>query len=232
MPLEYFINPKLTIMSDKKTVKDRLKEFLKEERISNSEFSRRMGLSPAYIGAMRRSLPEDKVERMMELFPYLNRDWLLYGEGNMYRDLPEINSSPKPLVDYMVPLLPNEAFAGRFSDYAEGVMLPDCEKIIAPVKGVDVAIRVSGDSMEPNIANGTILCLKKFNERSFIPWGNPLVLDTENGALVKVLYPSDKGEDFVEAQSYNPKYPPFQIPRECIYHLFRIVAQMKVTNVL
>ena len=51
------------------TVKDRLLLFLKDQRISKTEFARKMGLSVAYVSAMRKSLPEDKVVKMTELFP-------------------------------------------------------------------------------------------------------------------------------------------------------------------
>lgn len=201
------------------SVKERLLQFLKAEGISASEFSRKMGLSPAYLASMRKSMPEEKVERLVEIFPTLNRDWLLYGEGEMYRpedddDLEEVRR---------IPLIPSYAFAGRYPMYCESVTLADCKKIICPIPGVDVAIRVFGDSMEPRIPNGMILFLQKIDSRIFIPWGSPLVLDTENGSLVKMLHPSDRGRDYVEARSYNPNYPPFDVPLESVYGIYRIL---------
>ena len=128
-----------------------------------------MGLSTAYIGAMRKSMPEDKVLRMMELFPRLNRDWLLYGEGDMYREIRPGAAARLPSIDsHIVPLLPVEAFAGNLQMYSQGVELSQCEKVVSPVKGVDFAIRVSGDSMEPEIMNGSILYIKRINDLSLI----------------------------------------------------------------
>ena len=99
------------------TVKDRLTRFLRAEGISKSEFARRMGLSTAYIGAMRKSMPEDKVLRMMELFPRLNRDWLLYGEGDMYREIRPGAAARLPSIDsHIVPLLPGRGFRRQPSD--------------------------------------------------------------------------------------------------------------------
>ena len=51
--------------------------FLREKRLSQSEFGRILGVAPTYVGAMRKSLSADKVNRLMRAFPDLNRDWLL-----------------------------------------------------------------------------------------------------------------------------------------------------------
>ena len=207
-------------------VKQRLIEFLKAEGISSSEFSRKMGLSPAYIASMRKSMPLDKVEKLTEIFPQINRDWLLHGEGEMYRDLGDDSINPHRLDRNMVPLVPSLAQAGSFDQYAEGVAARDCRKIYCPYSGAEIAIVVRGDSMEPEIHSGTILFLEKINDKAFIPWGKPLVLDTQNGSLVKMLYPSSKSDDNLEARSYNKDYPPFEVPKESIYSIYRIRGWM------
>ena len=214
------------------TVKDRLLQFLQKEKISNSEFSRRMGLSPAYVGAMRKSMPEEKVTRLMELYPRLNRDWLLYGEGEMYRQPAGECAAEDDLSGYAVPLLPVEAFAGNLQMWSQGVCLADCDRIISPVKGADFAIKVSGDSMEPFVHSGSMILIKRINERAFIPWGNPMVIDSENGVLLKVVRPSGQGGEFIEAHSYNPDYPPFDIPKDSIYGLYRVVATVNAMGTL
>ena len=208
------------------TVKQRLQEFLKEEGISGSEFARKMGLSPAYLASMRKSMPEEKMERLCQVFPQINRDWLQYGEGEMYRDMKGTDINPYRLDRHMVPLIPTQAKAGSFSLYAQGVTEKDCIKVYSPNRAAECSIRVNGDSMEPVIHDGTMLFLKKINEKAFIPWGSPLVLDTENGSIVKMLFPSEKGEEYLEARSYNKAYPPFQIPTESIYGIYRIICQM------
>ena len=206
-------------------VKERLQEFLKAERISASEFSRKMGLSPAYLASMRKSMPPEKVERLIELFPQLNRDWLIYGEGSMYRDMGD-NIDPHLLHRRMVPLVPVRANAGSLDSYAHGVMREECEKIYSPIDGAEIAIKVQGDSMEPRIQNGAFLFLERINDRAFIPWGKAMVLDTTNGTLVKSLYPSEEGKEYVEARSYNPAYLPIQIPKETIIGIYRIMAMI------
>lgn len=203
------------------TVKERLMEFLKSERISRSEFSRRMNLSPAYLSSMRKSMPEEKVERLIREFPQLNRDWLLYGEGSMLVDSDK-DVDVHRMHRHMVPLIPFQARAGALDQYVKGVMVDECPKVYSPVEGADLAIYVRGDSMEPKIPNGSMIIVEKINDRLFIPWGKPVLIDTDNGSVVKALYPSEKSDEYWEARSYNPAYPPYDIPKESIIGIYRI----------
>ena len=171
-------------------------------------------------------MPEDKVERLTKLFPQINRDWLLYGEGEMYRDMGDTRIDPYKLHKHMVPLVPTQAAAGSFEGYMTGVSEEDCIKVYSPITEAKLAIRVKGDSMEPKIHDGTILFLERINEKLFIPWGSPIVLDTDNGSVVKMLFPSPKGEEYLEARSYNKDYPPFNIPVESIHGFYRILCSM------
>ena len=107
----------------------------------------------------------------------------------------------------------------------------DCETVISPVDA-DLAIQVHGDSMEPNFSNGDTLFIKRINEKNFIPWGNPMVIDTENGVLVKAVYPVDGDDETIEAHSYNPAYPPLRVPTATIYGLYKVTGRMSVYNTL
>ena len=220
------------IIEKEETMKQRLIRLLKVKHMTQTEFARHLGVSATYIGAMRKSMPKDRLKVVFELFPDLNRDWLLYGEGEM---LNPIDNGAIDLSDgYVVPLLPTEACAGTLQFWSQGVQLRDCEKVVSPVPGADFGIRVYGDSMEPEFHSGSILFIKRINENAFIPWGNPMVIDTENGVLVKVVYPSGQTTDrhgnrceYIEARSYNPSYPPIQIPTECIYGLYRVLSDIR-----
>lgn len=206
------------------TVKERLLQFLKAERISKAEFARKMGMSEAYVSTMRKSLPEARVAKLIELYPRLNRDWLLYGEGEMYLPAADKERDAQQSSRHFVPLLPVEAYAGSLQAYSRGIEESECKLLPISIEGADLAIPISGDSMEPVIHNGVIAILARINERAFIPWGNPLVIDTENGVYLKVVRPSEKGDDYIEASSYNSQYPPFHIPTESIFGIYRIIS--------
>lgn len=209
-------------------VKQRLLQYLQYKNLSQREFADILGVSNAYIGAMRRSISDEKVRKLRHAFPELNTDWLLYGEGDMLRNEMMVSATGTRGGGKLIPLLPVDAFAGRLQDYSTGVGLADCEMIVSPVRGADYAIRVSGDSMEPKIHDGSTILIKRINDKAFIPWGNSMVIDSENGVLVKDVYPDDDNPHCIAAKSINPRYPTLSIPRESIYGLYRILASIQI----
>ena len=86
-------------------------------------------------------------------------------------------------------MLPVEAYAGCLQQWSGGDVARLREGCIS-CPGVDFGIRITGDSMEPEFKDGSILFIKRINEKAFIPWGHPMVIDTENGVVVKVIYPA------------------------------------------
>lgn len=216
------------------SVKERLKEYIRYKHLTDRAFQQRIGASNAFINSIRKSIGPKYLAAIEREFPDLSRDWLLYGEGTMIRKefdevqdvLPAVQDSLREAPGW-VPLLPGEALANPLAEYAaRGVTRADCNYILSPVAGADFAITISGDSMEPRFHDGTIIFLKRINDRAFIPWGNPLVLDTENGAFIKEVYPSDNDE-VIEARSINPKYPPMHIPKASIFGIYRILNSTK-----
>lgn len=218
---------------DQNSVKSRLIAYLRAKKISQTEFTRSLGVSPTYIGAMRKSIPPEKLKKIGEIYPDLNRDWLLYGEGEMLK-APEEKLPERLSEEYETLLLPLEAFAGDLQMWSSGVKRSDCRSIVSPISGVDFAIQIKGDSMEPRFHDGCTLLIKKINDKSFIPWGHTLVVDTENGVLVKNIFPGERenkgvgNEEYIVAESINPKYPPFNIPKSSIYGLYRVVGTLEV----
>lgn len=67
------------------TVKDRTIEFVKFKGITMKTFEQRCGLSTGYVTSMRKGFGSDKLNNVLIAFPELNRDWLLYGEGEMIK---------------------------------------------------------------------------------------------------------------------------------------------------
>ena len=72
------------------TVKERIRLFVKSQKISNTEFCQKIGVSNAFISSMRVSLQPDKIDSIALNYPQLNTTWLLTGEGPMLKE----NNSP------------------------------------------------------------------------------------------------------------------------------------------
>lgn len=67
------------------SVKQRLIEFLKYLKIGQNKFEKLVGISNGYIAHLKANPSPEKINMICSVYPELNRDWLLYGEGSMLR---------------------------------------------------------------------------------------------------------------------------------------------------
>ena len=165
-----------------------------------------------------------------------NEQWLFDGEGEML--MPEVSPVGNMLKNgydavgtniERVPLLPISAIGGSLNEFVSSVNSGGCEQIISPVKDVDFAVTVSGDSMYPEYPNGSHVFVKRINEKAFIEWGRTYVLDTCNGVVIKLLVPSER-EGYIKCVSINqsPLYPPFEVAMSDVYSVYLVRLCMSV----
>lgn len=172
-------------------------------------------------------------ERILKAFPSVSRVWLLTGEGQMIDDGSKRGPEEVEPAAQTVPLVHLSALAGPIAAYyEEGEDLAHCERIYSPVAGADLAIPISGDSMEPKFPNGSIAFISRINEASFIPWGHTLVLETENGVFIKNVLPDPSDKSYVWAESINEKYPPMHVPKTSIFRMYRVLSVVKFFQTL
>ena len=69
-----------------KSIKERTIEFIKRKGIKMKTFEELCGLSSGYVTSMRNGYGSEKLKNVLTAFPELNREWLLYGEGEMLND--------------------------------------------------------------------------------------------------------------------------------------------------
>lgn len=119
-------------------------------------------------------------------------------------------------------VIPTEAMAGTLGEFSTSIAAYDCERIISPIKDVDYAIKIHGDSMSPEYPSGSLALIKKVNENAFIEWGKVYVLDTVNGVVIKSVRRTEKDSE-VECVSLNPNYQPFRIDKSYIFGWYRVL---------
>lgn len=96
-------------------------------------------------------------------------------------------------------------------------------------KGVEYMIRVSGSSRYPTYSNGDLLGCRPFTDTSFFQWGKPYVLDTNQGVVIKRLFPVSGGDELLECRSDNEEnYPPFVIRKSAIYRIAIVVGVLRM----
>nr|WP_256449896.1 S24 family peptidase [Flavobacterium sp. MC2016-06] len=96
-------------------------------------------------------------------------------------------------------------------------------------KGVKYLIKVSDSSMYPQYNNGDVLACRPIMDLSFIQWGKAYVLDTEQGVIIKRLFPFENDHESLECHSENKtKYPPFRILKSSIKNTAIVVGVIRL----
>jgi phage repressor protein C with HTH and peptisase S24 domain len=224
--------------------KDRLLEFLRYKGLGQQKFEISIGMSNGWANKVGDSIRENTLKKISEVYPELNIAWLKSGVGVMLNNGESEETLYTPKEEHpkernqkdateetakMVLLLPVSAQGGSLNDFVVSVKESDCEKVVSPIRGVDFAMTVSGDSMSPEYPNGSRIFIKRINERAFIEWGKVYVLDTCNGTVIKILVPAEK-EGYVKCVSINqdPIFAPFEVALEDIYGVYKVLICMSV----
>ncbi len=70
-------------------MKERLIEFLRAENKSSAQLAEEISVQPSGISHIlsgRNNPSLDFILKMLEKYPFLSTDWLLFGKGTMYKD--------------------------------------------------------------------------------------------------------------------------------------------------
>ena len=201
MDTKEFVNQVFELARAAKLVKTRA-DFADLLDINRSTLSAAMNGNEKYL--------TDSLEKKVRKFYETN----FSGEGDLFQK-------------GTLPVIPTEAMAGTLGEFADSVNAYDCERMISPIRGADYAIKVCGDSMTPEIPNGSQILIKKIYEDEFVEWGKVFCLDTRNGAVIKRVYPTDNPE-VVECRSINPDYPPFKVNVRSINGWYRVLMVLSM----
>lgn len=201
---------------------EEVKKILKSYGVTQNDLAEKFGTSPQNISG--RLQKEDISSGFIQEISRLARIPLsAFFPGAEAASFQERTNEP-----HSVPLLPIFAQAGHLSGWSESVMDTDCEQVISPVHGVDIAVHIYGESMYPDIPNGSVVYVKKVSGR-IIDYGKPYILDTVDGPLLKYVAPGHD-DGFVKCISANhdAMYAPFEVSKTDIIGMYRVVMCMSM----
>ena len=214
-----------------------LRLFRKANGLTQDALAEYLGVSKQFISNVetgRAPMPKDKMEKLLT-----NPEWSMekYTElvakyesalQKMREHEPQKEKESEPDDQpNRVRLIPYEARGGMIGDFVDGVCDYDCEMVISPIKGVDFAMTVTGDSMMPEYTPGDRILIKRIDPTIFVEWGRVYVLDTPNGAVIKQVLKTEDS-DIVECVSLNPDYQSFTIPVNMIRGWYRVLMVMSM----
>ena len=240
-------------MGNISTIKGRILQFIDFKGITKEEFYRKTEISASnFKGAnMKSEIGGDKIVKISTIYPEINLDWLISGEGEIekqkvkekqhYESVAKsvtksvknekyINSNTLITSPEGIPLIPIDAMAG-FGSGETQIMEYDAGRYVVPEFteiNVDFMIRVKGSSMSPKYSSGDLVaCKKLYLNDIFFQWNKVYVLDTDQGALIKRVR---KGSDVehISLVSENQSYDPFELHMSKIYAVALVVGVIRL----
>ena len=203
-------------------MKERILAFCKASGISANAFEVASGWSPSTVYNLNKGVRSDKLASVAKAFPDLNLDWLITGEGEMFKS--ESKEDGKE-----IPVLPFTAVAGYLAENNNEVWT-DVESCKVPeftARGADFLIRVEGDSMYPRYGNGELLAIRVVKDPTFFQWGKVYCLSTNQGCVVKRLFPDPADERSIICHSENYKlYPDYKITKDDVLGVAIVVGHI------
>lgn len=206
-------------------IRERILKVLHREGISQIEFSARIGRAQSNVSDImrgKRSIPNKFLADIIEAFPDINKDWLIFGEGAMNKgeNIPgaAVSSETRPR-------LPKTMAEGNIEAYLNGPKRAECteKKIVTQFPDYEFTLILKNDRMSPKYQRGDELAFRK---TTIVEWGNDYLLDTTEGPKFKKVFKTAEG---VRCVSYNKKeYPDFEIARDQIYGYYKCVGVIRV----
>ncbi len=208
---------------------ERIAQIISKFCESKADFARKVGEKPQTVSNwVVRDNGINVLNKVMEVFPQVNKDWLMTGHGDMIKSN---NNSTEPQINFTkgVPYY-NVDFIGGFD-----IVLND--QTISPEYLIDFRkyneatcwCNVTGHSMEPEITHGDIIALKKIEDKSFLPLGEVYAIVTTNGMrTIKRLGPSNDPKCYtLVPTNKSPEYGIQELPKDMIEHIFQVLGCMK-----
>lgn len=212
------------------TIKSRVYAFLEHIGMPVSRFEEKCGLSNGYISSMRKGFGANKLNNVLNEFPELSRDWLLFGEGEMLKKTAPLSDSVRArLRSESVEPVPADAYTEvPFYDLSATAGLPrgegsagwlDTRLVPRQYAGAEFfVVRISGDSMDDgssrSLCDGDEVVVKfePVDMANGLPIRTKLfVVDTLEGAVVKQIIELNHSEGYVVLHSFNPLYPDYRV---------------------
>lgn len=228
-------------MSDAQDVerRERIGRLIETEGLSQRAFAEKIGYSYSNLNKIMtgvRSVPNSLPSKIVETFPDVRIDWLLYGEGEMFhgdQHLANIEALQRHMSQLPTrPRLPKSMAEGHIEQYYGGGkkrVLCQEKPVVAQFADYDFSLILKNNRMSPKYERGDEIFLKQVRSPE---WGNDFLLDTDEGPKFKRLYPAkpDKdGDDCVRCVSYNQEeFPDFFYKEKYIFGYYRCVGVLRI----
>ncbi len=196
-----------------------IKIWRRERGVSQAQLAEKMNITRSYLSQVENGGPASA--KLQARFRYVTARWDFVGDSTSSNGAPD-DSDIVPL--RLVPLV-SWAQAGQAVEYDE---LPVSwqKKVHSSVDDPKAfAVSIAGDSMEPRYHAGDVAFLEPSRP---VRQHDTVIARLADGGVVFKIY--GRAGDTVRFSSYNPAYPPFEVPVNEIVWVYPIHSVLKIVN--
>ena len=219
-------------MDENLTIKGRILSFIEEKGIKKSDFYEASGIqSSNFKGRNLHSQPGgEMLVKILTLYPELSADWLLTGEGSMFKaTYDDISAEPKPIVSYD----PNVGVPYYDVDFAAGFDLMFNDQTVNPTANIVVYgfekaktwCNVTGDSMYPKICHGDMIALRECTLDD-VMFGEIYAVVLDNIRTVKIIRKSKDPAMLRFIPINTEKYDEQEFKKSRIIRIFEVLGNI------
>ncbi len=203
-------------------------------------FEQEVGLSNGFVNNIKMTIHPKSSEKILKRYPEINRNWLLFGEGEMLNT--EGSSTALTAIVSQDEKGLNEKNAVKWYyelDASAGDGLFEDNEINAPYKYINVpgfegcfGLNLTGDSMLNTAQSGDIVVVRPREVQTIINGEIYLVVTRDSQRMVKRLVASGYSEDaIITCISDNPdktRYADMKIQADLIHKIFRVAGFVSI----
>ncbi len=225
-------------MANRVLIGKKIKEYFSEAGMSQQEVAKVLNVQQAAVSNQLNGRPfgKNSAAKWNKAFGF-RINWLLTGEGAMLDDpecgrpdevLPKDCHEAAPSED--IPVIPARLF--RVPDlniYEYVTTSPTVDRMpsVPHFQKHDLFARCPGDAMAPRICRGYLLALRRIAKDSTIINGEIYAVDTfSQGMFIRKIV--DNGDKFMCIAENQADFPDFELPREDVIDLYRVVGVLIV----
>lgn len=223
-------------------IKQRILQYVAQLGISKRDFYQRIGVSRGTLES-KTGITEDTLAKFIAIYPEVNLEWLLTGEGEMLKGGVSVTCEPETEVVrhnvrtfdrtiemQQIPLYDIAAAAGIVQIIqGDNSHIPIDHISIPNAPRCDGGMYVRGDSMYPLLKSGDIILYKEVHDLRMITWGEIYLIayvDDHNEIYIVVKYiKPGSSADTLLLVSQNQHHAEKEIPVQSV----RALAQIKVS---
>lgn len=216
-------------------VKERIIKFVDYINIPIKTFELNCKMSNGYVSSIRKSLGTEKLDNVLKAYPVLNRDWLLYGEGEMLKPTekePEIDEPQYTISqdnkNNGVPYYDVDFIGGFDLVENDQTLLPTYRINFVQYNNADSWVNISGHSMEPQIGHGDIIALKElYDWEDYVLYGEVYAIVTDQYRTVKRINKSAEGKEYLKLVPVNKDFDEQDIKKSIVRKVYQVLGCAK-----